>query len=269
MATLAAGATLPLDPPGRTMVWRAYLSFVDSFRRTWRGWVATMFGIPVLNLLAFGYGLGHLIGQSSGNVDGVRYVAYLAPGLLAATAMQSATEEATWAVMTAIKWQRTYYAMLATPLTAGQVLLAHLLWTGTRVAMSAAVLLGLIAALGLGTWWTVLALPAAILTGLAFAGPVMAFSGRVESEESFAMLYRFGIVPLFLFSGTFFPISQLPSWLVPLAWVSPLWHGVDLCRDLVLGRLQWLDGLHVGYLAGLLVVGVWLADRSFRRRLVV
>jgi lipooligosaccharide transport system permease protein len=123
--------------------------------------------------------------------------------------------------------------------------------------------------LGLGTWWTVLALPAAILTGLAFAAPVMAFTGRVETEESFAMLYRFGVVPLFLFSGTFFPISQLPAWLQGLAWASPLWHGVDLCRDLVLDQLEWLDLLHVGYLAVLLVVGLWLADRSFRRRLVV
>jgi lipooligosaccharide transport system permease protein len=262
-------ASTVVDPSGRAMVWRAYLSFVDSFRRTWRGWAATMFGIPVLNLLAFGYGLGHLIGQSSGDVEGVRYVAYLAPGLLAATAMQSATEESTWAVLTAIKWQRTYYAMLATPLTAGQVLLSHLLWAGTRVAMSAAFLIGVIAALGLGTWWAILALPAAVLVGLAFAAPVMAFSGRVESESSFAMLYRFGIVPLFLFSGTFFPISQLPRWMELLAWVSPLWHGVDLCRDLVLGQLEWLDLLHVGYLVALLAVGLWLADRSFRRRLVV
>jgi lipooligosaccharide transport system permease protein len=267
MATVTSGVLV--DPSSPTMVWRAYLSFVDSFRRTWRGWIATMFGIPVLNLLAFGYGLGHLIGQSSGDVDGVRYVAYLAPGLVAATAMQSATEESTWAVMTAIKWQRTYYAMLATPLTARQILLSHLLWAATRVAMSAAILLALIAALGLGSWWAILAFPAAILIGLAFAAPVMAFSGRVQSESSFAMLYRFGIVPLFLFSGTFFPISQLPRWLEVLAWVSPLWHGVDLCRDLVLGRLQWLDLLHIGYLGVLLAVGLWLADRSFRRRLVV
>jgi lipooligosaccharide transport system permease protein len=266
---VAMSTTTVVDPSSRTMVLRAYLSFFDSFRRTWRGWVATMFGIPVLNLLAFGYGLGHLIGQSSGDVDGVRYVAYLAPGLLAATAMQSATEEATWAVFTAIKWQRTYHAMLATPLTARQILLSHLLWAGTRVAMSATVLLGLIAALGLGTWWAVLALPAAVLTGLAFAAPVMAYTARAETESSFAMLYRFGIVPLFLFSGTFFPISQLPGWLEVAAWISPLWHGVDLCRDLVLGQLEWLDLVHVGYLAALLTVGLWLADRGYRKRLVV
>jgi lipooligosaccharide transport system permease protein len=269
MATLAVGTTVPVDPSNVTMVWRAYLSFVDSFRRTWRGWVATMFGIPVLNLLAFGYGLGHLIGQSTGDVGVVRYVAYLAPGLVAATAMQSATEESTWAVFTAIKWQRTYYAMLATPLTARQILLSHFSWAGTRVAMSAAVLLGLIASLGLGSWWMPLALPAAVLTGLAFAGLVMAYTARAETESSFAMLYRFGIVPLFLFSGTFFPISQLPGWLEFAAWISPLWHGVDLCRDLVLGQLEWLDVLHVGYLAALLAGGLWLADRGYRKRLVV
>lgn len=262
-------ATIAVDPSARTMVFRAYLSFVDGFRRTWRGWIATMFFIPVLNLLAFGYGLGHLIGQSSGDVGGVRYVAYLAPGLLASTAMQTATEESTWAVMTAIKWQRNYHAMLATPLTSSQVLLSHLLWAGTRVAMSALILLTFIAALGLGSWWMVLALPAAVLVGLAFAAPIMAFAAKVESEQSFAYLYRFGIVPLFLFSGTFFPISQLPGWLHAIALVSPLWHGVDLCRDLVLGHLAWLDLVHVGYLAAMLVAGLWLAQRSFRRRLVV
>lgn len=262
-------ATMAVDPRGRTMVFRAYLSFVDGFRRTWRGWIATMFFIPVLNLLAFGYGLGHLIGHASGDVGGVRYVAYLAPGLVASTAMQTATEESTWAVMTAIKWQRNYHAMLATPLTSGQVLLSHLLWAATRVAMSALILLAFIAALGLGSWWMVLALPAAVLVGLAFAAPIMAFAAKVESEESFALLYRFGVVPLFLFSGTFFPISQLPGWLHALALVSPLWHGVDLCRDLVLGHLAWLDLVHVGYLGTMFVVGLWLAERSFRRRLVV
>jgi lipooligosaccharide transport system permease protein len=258
-----------LDPAATTMVWRAYLSFVDGFRRTWRGWVATMFGIPVLNLLAFGYGLGHLIGQSNGDVAGVAYVAFLAPGLLAATAMNSAVEESTWAMFTAIKWQRTYHAMLATPLTARQVLVSHLLWAGTRVAMSATVLLVLIAVLGLATPWAVLALPAAILVGLAFAAPVMAFTAHAESEANFAYLFRFGVMPLYLFSGTFFPISQLPRWLETIAWLTPLWHGVALCRDLVLGRLQWLDAVHIGYLTALLIVGLWLADRSFRRRMVV
>jgi len=269
LSTAPTAPTVPADPPAPVMVGRAYLSFVDTFRRTWRGSAATMFGVPVLQLLAFGYGLGHLIGRTNGPVEGVTYVAFLAPGLVAASAMQTALEEATWSVMAAIKWQRTYHAMLATPLTAGQILLSHLLWAATMVAMSTAVLLLVIAVLGLGTGWLVLALPAAVLVGLAFAAPAMAMTARSEDTQSLTYLYRFGVVPLFLFSGTFFPISQLPAWLERLAWVTPLWHGVALCRDLVLGRVGWLDLVHVGYLLALLAVGLLLADRAFRRRLVV
>ena len=209
------------------MVWRAYLSFVDGFRRTWRGWVATMFGIPVLNLLAFGYGLGHLIGQSNGDVAGVTYVAFLAPGLLAATAMNSAVEESTWAMFTAIKWQRTYYAMLATPLTARQVLISHLLWAATRVAMSATVLLVLIAALGLASPWAVLALPAAILVGpgVRRAGHGVHGAHRLRGELRLPVpVRRDAALPVLRARSS--RSRSCRSGSRSIARVTPLWHGV-------------------------------------------
>jgi lipooligosaccharide transport system permease protein len=109
---------------------------------------------------------------------------------------------------------------------------------------------------------------AAILTGLAFAAPVAAFSASQQRETGFILLYRFGVIPMFLFSGTFFPISQLPTVLQPIAWVTPLWHGVSLCRDLALGRgSPWVMAGHAAYLAVLAAAGVVLGHRAYARRL--
>ena len=113
------------------------------------------------------------------------------------------------------------------------------------------------------------AFPAAVLTGAAFAAPVMAFSATRETDKSFVVLYRFAIVPLFLFSGTFFPVTQLPGWLQVVARCTPLYQGVSLCRDLVLGRMAGFGCLgHVAYLLVMLVGGVLAARITYRRRLV-
>jgi lipooligosaccharide transport system permease protein len=191
--------------------------------------------------------------------------------LLAATAMQVAVGESTWPVLGSIKWWKRYHAMLATPLRVRDVLLGHLGFMLTRVVMTTAVYFAVMAAFGtVPHGYSVLALPAAVLTGMAFAVPVAAFAALQETDVGFSSLFRFGVVPMFLFSGTFFPISQLPAGLRPLAWVTPLWHGVDLCRSIDLGTARaWLTVVHVGYLAALIAVGVVLAQRSYARRLRV
>ena len=118
--------------------------------------------------------------------------------------------------------------------------------------------------------YSVLALPAAVLTGMAFAAPVAAFAATQESDAGFSTLFRFGVIPMFLFSGTFFPIDQLPAGLRPIAWITPLWHGVDLCRSVDLGTGRaWLLAVHVAYLAAVTVAGVLLARRTYARRLHV
>ncbi len=117
--------------------------------------------------------------------------------------------------------------------------------------------------------WAVLCIPVGMLTGLAYAPAIFAFSATRENDSGFAMLFRFGIVPMFLFSGTFFPVSQLPDWLEPVAWAVPLWHGVDLCRALALGTPAAGSALvHVGYLCLWAVVGFVVARKTFERRLV-
>jgi lipooligosaccharide transport system permease protein len=250
--------------------WRALAYWAYSYKRTWRGSVATSFLIPILYLAAMGVGLGSLVDKHSHSVDGVHYLYFLAPGLLASTAMQIGANESMYPVMGAIKWIRTYFAMLATPLSVTDVLLGTILWISVRLTIVSSIYLCVITGFGVAqSPLTILALPAAILTGLAFACPIAAFAATCTNDTWFSSIYRFGIVPLFLFSGTFFPISQLPTWLQPLAYATPLYHGVTLCRELVLGRVDWaLVPVHVGYLVALVVIGYVIARGTFRRRLI-
>ncbi len=254
-----------------TPMWlRAARYWGYQYKRTWRSSVATSFLIPVLYLAAMGVALGSLVNKHSGGVGGVSYVAYLAPGLLAGTCMQIGTNDATYPVMGAIKWMRTYQAQLAAPLSVYDVLLGHLAWIAARLTIVVTIYLTVMAAFGVVySPWAVLALPAAVLTGAAFAAPVAAFAATQDKDSSFSTLYRFAIIPMFLFSGTFFPITQMPSWLQVVAYATPLYHGVTLCRDLTLGTVGWHDLGSLAYLVALTVVGYVAGRRTFARRLVI
>ncbi len=257
---------------------RVYGYMFHRYRRTWRGTITSSFLYPLMYLLAMGIGLGHLVnhhlaGASSpvgfSRLGGVGYVTFIAPGLLAATAMQMATNESTYPVMEGVKWARTYLAMLAAPIEARDVQRGQLLWIATRVAISGAVFLAIMAAFGdVLSPYAVLALVASTLTGMAFAAPVAAFAVTRENSTSFPIMYRLGIVPLFLFSGTFFPITNLPGWLQVIARVTPLYHGVELCRALVLGQMNAASlAVDTGYLACLVLFGVYFGGRTFAKRL--
>jgi lipooligosaccharide transport system permease protein len=264
------GEALPRRRVPTPMWLRAASYWGYQYKRTWRSSVVTSFLIPVLYLAAMGIALGSLIDKHSHGVDGVTYVAYLAPGLLAGTCMQIGTNDATYPVMGAIKWMRTYLAQLAAPLSVYDVLLGHLAWIAARLAIVVTIYLIVMAAFGVVySPWAVLALPAGVLTGVAFAAPISAFAATQDKDVAFSTLYRFAIIPMFLFSGTFFPISQLPTWLQGVAYVTPLYHGVALCRDLTLGQVGWADLGHVAYLGALILVGYAAGRRTFARRLVV
>ena len=265
---------------------RAYTAWASTYRRTWRGSLATSFLNPALYLAAMGLGLGTYVKSGAGQpqLGGHSYVSYIAPGLLAATAMQTAAGESSWPVLGSIKWWKRYHAMLATPLRVRDVLAGHLAWILTWVAVVSAVYFAVMVAFGTVPGpSSALAVPAAALTGMAFATPIAAFAATRESDSGFALLFRFGIVPMFLFSGTFFPVGQLPPGLRPIAWLTPLWHGVDLCRTVDLGagpgigttlgdsggRTAALMAIHVLYLLALVALGVLLAHRAYTRRLRV
>jgi lipooligosaccharide transport system permease protein len=255
-----------------TPMWfRAARYWGYQYRRTWRSSIVTSFLIPVLYLAAMGVALGSLINKHSHGVNGVTYVAFLAPGLLAGTAMQIGTNDATYPVMGAIKWMRTYLAQLAAPLSVYDVLLGHLAWIAARLSIVVTIYLGIMAAFGVVySPWAVLAWPAAVLTGIAFAAPISAYAATLDKDAPITTLYRFAIIPLFLFSGTFFPISQLPVVLQAIAYVTPLYHGVALCRDLTLGQVHlWADLGHAAFLCACAGIGYAAGRRTFAKRLVV
>jgi lipooligosaccharide transport system permease protein len=251
---------------------REFRYWLTNYRRTWRGSIYTSFLSPVLYLGAMGLGLGKLVdAHGTARLGGVSYLAFLAPGLLAAAAMQSGIEESTYPVLGSVKWRGTYYAAAASPLRPADIFHGHLLFTIMRLAMNSAIFLLVMAAFGAITSpWVLAAVPVAMLTGLAFAAPVEAWAITVSRDTSFALVFRFGMIPLFLFSGTFFPVTQLPVWIRPLAYVTPLWHGVALCRSLSLGTATLGGALvHVGYLTALAAVSIVVGNRTYRRRLCV
>jgi lipooligosaccharide transport system permease protein len=253
-------------------VLRSFHYWLFQYGRTWRGSVISTVLFPVLFLASMGVGLGTLVdSSSSGGVEGHSYLVFLAPGLLAATAMQTGVGESTYPVMGAIKWVKTYHAMLATPLGVLDVLLGHLLYIAARILFGSVVFLAVMVLFGaVESPLGLLVLPAAVLTGMAFSAPVVAFAAVNDNDAGFAVLLRFVITPLFLFGGVFYPISQLPLVLELLAYLTPLWHGVALARGLSLGTVSaGAAAGHVLYLTAWIVVGTWVAARNYRRRLAV
>jgi len=245
--------------------------FFAQYRRVWRGTAISSVVTPVIYLLAFGFGLGELVDRTTDLPEGISYLEFVAPGLLAATAMQIASFEASWPVLSAIKWSRQYHAMLATPLRIGDVLLGHQAFIAFRMLMTASVYLAAIAAFGaVNSPLGILAIPVTVLVGIAFAAPIAAWGAYTESDASFVAIFRFLVLPMFLFSGTFFPIERLPGVLEVVAYATPLWHGVDLCRQLTLGDVDPTSAaFHLAYLLGFTAIGLAAAYSSYRRRLVV
>jgi lipooligosaccharide transport system permease protein len=241
------------------------------YKRLWHRSLAFGFLQPLLFLTAMGVGLGALISarQQASAFGGVPYIDWLGPGLLAAMAMQTATFESTYPIMNKIMWGRNYEAMLSTPLEIRSIVRGELAWVGFRIGSLAAVFLVVLTVFGIPrTPLAVLAVPVAMLVGVAFSACLMAFTATQRNDVGFSAVFRFVVNPLFLFSGTFFPLSQLPPQLQVVAWATPLFHGVELIRGLILGQLNPLAApFHLAYLLAMLVIGVLLADRYLTRRM--
>jgi lipooligosaccharide transport system permease protein len=239
------------------------------FRRLWRGSVFSTFLSPVLFLAAIGLGLGGLVDENQRSVDGLSYLHFVAPGLLVAGAMQSAAADSLWPVMAGTKWLRTFHGMVATPIGPADVFTGFVLWSAIRTTASASAFLLVAAVLGgVPSPWGILAVPAAVLCATAFCAPLAAYSATRDSDVSFPLVMRLGVMPLFLFSGTFFPVDQLPGWARPLAALSPLWHGVELSRAATTGTADGLAvAAHVVVLLGVIAAGGWVGARTWRHRL--
>ncbi|MGH3442815.1 MAG: ABC transporter permease [Nitriliruptorales bacterium] len=249
---------------------RVLESHARVYRRTWRGSAISAFLNPILYLAALGMGLGTLVDRGDTAALALPYVEWLAPALLVASTMQTGFNESAWPVMAGLKWRETYHAALATPVGVRDLVLGHIGWVTIRVTMTGLVFA--IVAVGFGAMRPV-AVPLAVaigtLTGIAFAAPITAYTAGLDRDYHLTSLMRFGIVPMFLFSGTFFPIERLPGWLEPVAFFTPLWHGVEIARAVGLDEPTRLPILvNVAVLAVLAVAGTAAAIPLFARRLV-
>ena len=245
--------------------------WLTVYRRTWRGSVISSFVLPFLFLTAMGVGLGGFVDDQAdaAALGGLDYVAFIAPGLLATPVMQTGIGEATWPVLGNFKWNRVYESMLATPLRVVDVLNAHLVFIGFRIATTALVFIAVMAAFGTvsSVAGGVLALLVAVLVGIAHTTPCFAFSVTREDPSAFSVVFRVVVLPLSLFSGAFFPVSQLPAALEWFAVATPMWHGVELARMSTTGLVDWSDAaVSVGYLLLWAVLGWFAARALFVRR---
>jgi lipooligosaccharide transport system permease protein len=242
---------------------------VRVWRHFWHTTALTGVLVPLLFLGALGLGLGGLIDENQGTVNGFEYLVFVAPGILAATAFQAAAGDSLWPVMAGTKWVMSFQAATSSPLSPGQVYGGYLSWVGARMLINASLFTAIAALLGaVPSPWGVLAVPAAALGGLAFAAPLCAYSAAQDSDLSFPVIMRVAVMPMFLFSGTFFPIDQLPAAFQVLARALPLWHAVELCRGFTTGTIDpGAAAVHVAYLLACLGIGCWLGIRTFRARL--
>lgn len=266
MRTRTPGAIRPALPRVPALAVLAY--HLIGYRRTWRASVFSSFLLPVLTVLGFGVGVGAYVDQG---VGGVPYLDWILPGLLASTAFQVAVAESTWPVYSSFQWTKLYYAQTAAPLRTGDILGGHLLFVLFRLLTASAAFLAVAVLFGaVHSAWTPAVLPVVLLLGLAMAAPTFAFTAWVPGDSYLALLFRFAVIPATLFAGVFFPVESLPVALRWLAYATPLWHGVDLCRAATLGVApQWSVAGHVLYLAAWAVLGWLLARHRFHRTLVV
>ena len=275
----------------RTNSWQGALTVVDAPKAMRMGWwyvaeyrlrnlmkwigavIAFGIGNPVLYLASIGFGVGALVDRNGPGMgpDGVPYLTFLAPALLATAAIQSTFEEVTFPTMHGLKWENVYYAMTATSVTPNQVaqgVMVVAFLRGLFTTIIYWVVLGIAGAFR-GTH-ALLAVPAAMLAGVSFASVMLMLTLRfIDSQNFLASVGRFIITPLFMFSGTFFPLSSIPAWLQWIGWLSPLWHATDLGRFLMYGKdiPTWLVATHLGYLAVLGTICFLIAQRLITKKM--
>jgi lipooligosaccharide transport system permease protein len=262
-----------LPPSAGRLVGLVLEGHVIWYLRNWRTSLVSSIVQPLLALVAFGIFFGRLADDGSGLADitgGAPYVAYLTPALLCAAALQTGANECSFPVYAGFAWLKNYEGITATPVAPVQLALGQLSWVCVRMLGGGVVYLAVAAAFGgVRSAGVLVSLLVAVLTGLAFAAPISALAASLRREgQTFNVVFRFVVVPMGLFAGTYFPIDRLPEWAQVVAVLTPLWHGTQLARGAALGTWELLPSLgHLGYLLLWAAVGVWLACRRFHVRL--
>jgi lipooligosaccharide transport system permease protein len=253
-----------------TRAFRIALRNAVVYRSVWHGSMLLSFLQPTLFLTAMGLGLGRLVDRGPAALPGgVSYLDFLGPGLLAASCMQTGSFESSFPISGKMTWRRTYDAIMATPTRVIDIVIGELAWMAFRLFLVAVPFATVLAAFGTAPATTLIAaVPAAILTGLAFSAPMVAYAGHLDPGDNFNVVFRFVITPLFLFSGVFVPVSSLPAPLQAMAAATPLFHGVELTRGLVLHTLTARAVVvHVLYLCAMVAAGTAAAHWTFSRKL--
>lgn len=231
-----------------------------SYRRMWII-IASGFFDPIFYLFGLGVGIGALIGDVEFNGRMVEYATFVAPGLVASSAMNGAIFDSTFNFYYKLKYAKTFDAMLATPLRLGDIVVGEIAWSMVRGSVYAVGFLLVTVVFGMvESWWAILVVPVSMLIGVAFAALGSAVTTFMRSWHDFDYVQLI-IQPLFLASTTFYALDVYPSWSHPIVRLTPLYHGVTLCRSLMLGPPSWVDLGHVVYLIAMLVSGVFLVRR--------
>ncbi len=264
-ATTALRIT-PVLPFGSRRAGRLIERNLLVYRRSWIVIVSGFFE-PLFYLLALGYGLGGYVGEVVIDGKPIAYAAFVAPALLAASAFNGAFYDAT-NIFWKLRYQKVYDAVLATPLGPKDIAAGETAFALFRGLIYAVGFFSLMLALGVThSWWAVLALPATVFIGFAFAGAVIAAVTYMRSWQDFDIL-NLATLPMFLFSATFFPLSTYPDWLETVIQATPLYHGVDLLRALTTGTVGSGQLVNVAYLTALGLAGTWIASRRVEKLLL-
>ncbi|WP_372728479.1 ABC transporter permease [Nocardioides sp.] len=265
ITTMSVGQRAGLTSSEATglLLYRNYL----AYRRVWYIF-ASGFLEPVFYLFSIGIGVGQLVTGFEFNGQSIPYAEFVAPGMLAASAMNGSLLDATFNFFFKLKYNKLFDQMLATPLTTMDIARGELSWSLLRGGIYSAAFLGVMLSMGLvSSWWAVLAVPAALLVGLAFGACGMALTTYMKSWQDF-QLVTLATLPMFLFSGTFFPVTAFPTaarWVVE---ATPLYRGVVLCRELTTGALSWGSAFSVVYLVAMGLFGLVLVRRRLDRLLL-
>lgn len=253
--------------------WGAWYVALHRFRvmKSYTGTVVVAgIGSPLIYLYALGVGLATIVDAGSEGVGGVSYLVFVAPALLASAAITVASEEFTYPIMLGYKWNPTFTGMSASPLRPTQIADGVIISVAIRMIVNLVLFFALILVFGAApSPAAFLMIVAGLLGGLAFGTVLMGYTSTLEEDTGqLAMVMRFVVLPMTLFSGTFFPLSTFPIWLQPIGWISPLWHSTELARVFSYGYAEpiWLTIVHLAYLVGLIVIGwVWSRRIAVRR----
>jgi lipooligosaccharide transport system permease protein len=264
VATLLARVVpLPMHGGARLLVERNLM----VYRHDWLVLVSGFFE-PLFYLFSIGVGIAHLVRPFEVGGRLVDYAAFIAPAMLAASAMNGAIIDTTYNLFFKLKYAKLYDAVLATPMRPFDVAVGEVAWSLVRSTMYAAAFVVAMTALGLvASWWALLALPAAVLVAFAFAAAGMAGTTYMRSWQDFEFV-SLVVLPMFLLSATFFPITAYPDFAQVLVRLTPLYHGVALVRGLTLGTVSWPLLISVAYLAAMGGLGLWIAGRRIDRVLL-